>query len=502
MLNWIASLLTIKTILVGLLTYLIVKWIIKRLKYKLPPGPTPLPIVGNMLQFKTEFLHKEIFEWTKKFGPVISLYFGPSLVVVVNDIESVMEVTVRKGSDFGGRNSTPSLGILSGGGQDIVFSDYGPLWKIKKKLSRTALKQFLGGNALEQRIHLAIGLLTEEINKAGPQVDPSRYIDLTMGNILIGVCFGGAYDLFDPEVKRLLDIDDEVVRRLFEAASVLQDRIPGLHYVWETSHMRWLKNIIQEIKDIFMPKILEHENTIDRDHVRDFTDALILARADMQEEYRNKITNDHIFHILMNIFYAGIQATRHTLRYAILHMVAYPDIQSKVQDELDAVIGANALPQLKHRPDLGYTEAVFRESMRLSSVIPTGIPHRALTDTTIGDYDVPKDTMVIINHWALHNDPSVWRDVDKFIPERFLGTDGKLGPKPESWLPFSAGKRVCLGETMVKPEFLLLFAALMQRYTWKLPVGKHVDLSPDGNMFSHIPKQHELLVEQRDTGMT
>ena len=90
------------------------------------------------------------------------------------------------------------------------------------------------------------------------------------------------------------------------------------------------------------------------------------------------------------------------------HIVAYPRIQSKVQEEIDKVVGTNTLPKLKHRPDLDYIEAVLRESMRLASVVPTGIPHRALRDTS----QLAKDTMVIINHWALYNDPSVWKDVD------------------------------------------------------------------------------------------
>ena len=145
MLNFVVNLLTIKTLLVGILTFLIVKWITKRLKYKLPPGPTPLPIVGNMLQFKTEMMHEQMFEWSKKFGPVISVYFGPSLVVVVNDIQSAMNVTVQKGSDFGGRVLTPALGILSEEGIDIIFGQYGPLWKLKKKLCRTALRHFCMG---------------------------------------------------------------------------------------------------------------------------------------------------------------------------------------------------------------------------------------------------------------------------------------------------------------------------------------------------------------------
>ena len=114
-----------------------------------------------------------------------------------------------------------------------------------------------------------------------------------------------------------------------------------------------------------------------------------------------------------------------------------------------------------------------------------------------GKYDVPKDTMVVINQWALHHDPSVWEDVDAFKPERFLDEHGKLGPKPDNWLPFSAGRRVCLGEIVAKPELHLLFAALMQRFDWLLPDGVTADPEPSGSAFGLYPKPHKFILKRR-----
>ena len=112
-------------------------------------------------------------------------------------------------------------------------------------------------------------------------------------------------------------------------------------------------------------------------------------------------------------------------------------------------------------------------------------------------YDIPKNTNVFINHWALHHDPRKWEKADDFIPERYLDKDGKLGPKPENWLPFSAGRRVCLGEMVAKPELHLIFACLMQRFSWHLPDGEKADFTPHGNMFLLYPKPHTLIAEDR-----
>lgn len=112
-------------------------------------------------------------------------------------------------------------------------------------------------------------------------------------------------------------------------------------------------------------------------------------------------------------------------------------------------------------------------------------------------YTLPKGTQVCINHWALHHDPKAWPEVDKFIPERYLDDAGSLGPKPRSWLPFSAGKRVCLGEFVAKPELHLIFATLMQRYKWSLEPGTTANLNPDGNFFAQIPKPYKVVLKKR-----
>ena len=501
MLNSILSLLTIKTVLVGLLTGLIVNWLIKRFKYKLPPGPFPLPLVGNLLQFKTEMLHEQMYEWSKTFGPVISIYLGPVLVVVVNDIQSATEVLVKKGSDFAGRIMTPSIDIGTDGAKDIAFGQYGPTWKMHRKIAGKALRHFMLGDAFEEKVHKAFNLVSEEFKNIKTSFNPEEHIDLMICNILISVLFGGEYELRDPEIRRHLDIENEAVDRIFSGMGILEDRIPGLKYIWETSNMKWLKSAAEEIKNMFMPMLREHEKTFDRNNVRDFADSLILARIEAEHDPDatnvDRLTDLHMYQTCRDIFAAGIDTSRHTLRYAILHMVAYPDIQAKVQEEIDRVVGRNELPKLCHRPNLGYTEAVLHESMRFSVALPTAVPHKTTCDTLVGGYDVPKGTMVIINIWALHHDPKAWNNVDDFIPERFLDKDEKLGPKPESWLPFSAGTRVCLGEPVAKPALLLLFAALMQRFTWRIPEGKKIDLSPNGNIFSIFPKPHELLVEER-----
>lgn len=491
---------TLKTVLVGLVIGLFVHWIIKKYKYNLPPGPFAYPIVGNMLQFKTDMMHEEIYAMTKKYGPIISIYLGPTYAIVVNDLETALEVLVKKGAEFANRMRPASLEVVTDGGKDIAFGDYGPTWRLHRKIAAKAMRHYMQGEALEERVHNAVKVMMEEMKKEQAPFDPAMYITFIVGNILTGLCFGGKYKFNDPELVQILDLDDQFQEML--TGGVPEDTIPALQYFWESKNFRKVKEEWANIYDnFFHKKFMEHAKTFNKDNIRDFTDTLILARKEAEEDPDeadlDKLTDTHIIQTLSDIFFAGIDTSRWTLRYALLHMAAYPDIQAKVQKEIDSVVDKDDLPRMSHRPHLSYTEAVLHESMRLSSVLPTGVAHRATCDTKIGPYDVPKDTVVIINQWALHHDPLKWEKVNDFIPGRFLDENGKLGPKPENWLPFSAGRRVCLGETVAKPELHLLFACLLQKFKWRLADGVKADLSPDGNSFGMFPKPHNFIVEDR-----
>ena len=103
----------------------------------------------------------------------------------------------------------------------------------------------------------------------------------------------------------------------------------------------------------------------------------------------------------------------------------------------------------------------------------------------------------MINHWALHRDSKYWSDVEKFDPNRYLDQNGKLGMKPESWLPFSAGRRVCLGETVAKPELHVIFASIMQRFKISLPEGANPKIELAGGGAIMLPANFEVIVEER-----
>ncbi|XP_071136102.1 steroid 17-alpha-hydroxylase/17,20 lyase-like isoform X2 [Mytilus edulis] len=245
----------------------------------------------------------------------------------------------------------------------------------------------------------------------------------------------------------------------------VEDMFPIMYKICSTKKYRTVKEIFDEMIAMIERKFREHEDTFDCDNIRDFTDSLILTRkeAEQDEEMMSQLTDTHLRQTLVDIFR-----------------------------------GKERLPGVNDRESLSYTEATLHEAMRLGTVSAFGLPHFTVCDTHVGGYDVPKDTMVMINHWALHHDPNYWKDVDKFDPTRYLDENGKLGIKPESWLPFSAGRRVCLGESVAKPELHLIFATIMQRFDITMPDETNPELKLGGSGLIPQPAPFEIIVKDRN----
>ncbi|XP_060558642.1 steroid 17-alpha-hydroxylase/17,20 lyase-like [Ruditapes philippinarum] len=489
------------TCLVALVTCFVIYWAMQKWKYKYPPGPLGLPVIGNALQIDVNKLHEQAFKWSKQYGPVITIGVGPIPFVFVNTIDTALEVLVKRSTDFAGRMLTNSFDTFTYGGKDIAFSSYGPTWKLQRKIASKALRTYMQGNALQDRVHEAVSTAIIELDKVRGEFDPEPYINFLVGNILTGLCFGGKYNFDDEEVKYILVKKDHLAEKL--GIGTWEDYIPGLKYVYKTDAFKFVENFVEEVHDVYITnKLKEAEKTFDKDNLRHFADTLILARmeAEAEEEgvdIETTLSDQHLVQTISDIFFAAIDTSRFTLKAAILHMVAFPDIQDKVQDEIDKVVGKEILPCINDRPRLGYTEAVLHESMRLGTVAPLGAQHKTLCDTEVFGFRIPKGTIVAINHWTLHNDPGAWEEVERFIPERYLDDKGKLGPKPKSWLPFSAGKRVCLGEFVAKPKLHLIFACLMQRYRWRMVSGKCPDLNQIGGINGLTYKGYKVIAERR-----
>ncbi|CAH1789967.1 unnamed protein product, partial [Owenia fusiformis] len=169
----------------------------------------------------------------------------------------------------------------------------------------------------------------------------------------------------------------------------------------------------------------------------------------LQQHYeQGDIRKDEVYGVMQDILLAGIVTTSTTLKAFLLILVNKPDVQKKIQAEIDDVIGDGRLPTFADRHNMPYSEAAVLEILRYSTTTTLSIPHKTLCDTSVGGYKVPRGTMVWMNLWALHHDEKYFDEPYEFKVERFLDDNGKSlsAHERKSFLPFGIGKRECLGE--------------------------------------------------------
>lgn len=178
-----------------------------------------------------------------------------------------------------------------------------------------------------------------------------------------------------------------------------------------------------------------------------------------------------------------------------MQMANHQDVQRKLHEEIDRVIGRERIPDLQDRPNMPYTEAVLAESQRIWLVTPIIGPRRVLRDTTLGGYTISKDTTVLLNAFSNNMDPTLYSNPTLFEPERFI--KDKLYQPDKNLILFGKGKRKCPGEALAKSAMFLLFVGIMQRYRLlPMPGEKFIKVEVTAGL-TLAPKPYKMLIMAR-----
>ncbi|XP_070574469.1 steroid 17-alpha-hydroxylase/17,20 lyase-like [Ptychodera flava] len=466
-----------------------------------PPGPRGLPFIGSIGALAKDPVCA-ITDLTKKYGDIYSLKVGRERMIILNNIELVREALVKKQNAFAGRPLAHSLDIASEGGEDIAFGNFEQKWKALRKIAHQAIRNYASGHKLENLVTKdAFPRLKKAItDKNGEPFDPQPLLMLLTFNVMSTMCFGQNYELDDPEFDEILNY----IKKTNESFGngLLADFVPIFKYI-PTSGLRLVKKCLNEWLTFIQSKIDEHKTRMHEGKVSDLVDDLLQIQAEAKaagEDQADTLTDVNVRQTVSDIFGAGIDTTINTMNWCVAYMVNYPDVQTKVQEEIDDVIGQR-LPLLTDKNKLPYCDAVIHEIMRIRTVAPVGVPHKTIEDTSVGGYNVPKGTQIWTNLWKVHMDEKYWKEPEQFRPERFLDEDGKTLPKQDSFLPFSAGRRVCVGEVLAKNEMMLIFACLFQQFTFLPPPGKEKpSLKPNFDGLATRCNPYEVVARERISG--
>jgi len=252
---------------------------------------------------------------------------------------------------------------------------------------------------------------------------------------------------------------------------------------------------------------------LDLNNPRDLVDSYLIIIEKMKNDSSNNNessldSNEEIFHgfdpelqlqqIILDLFSAGVETLKTSLLWSIIYMLHYPKVMKKVQAELDANIGPNRLPNVKDVNQLVYTKATIYEIMRRSSIVPMGTTHSTERNIEFEGYTIPKNAHVIPLLHAVHMDPEVWDQPEELRPERFLNEDHTAVRKPESFMPFGVGQRMCLGDQLAEKEFFLFFSSLLYCYDLKNPEGCELPSLKGECAATLTPSQFDVICTPRN----
>ncbi|KAM4722629.1 cytochrome P450 2J6-like [Rhinophrynus dorsalis] len=462
-----------------------------------PPGPLAMPIVGNMLQMNFNNPLKDLQKFSEVYGPVYSIYLGSTPAVVVRGLKALKEVLVIKGLDFADRPQNRLTEAVSKKG-GLVAVRYGRSWKEHRRFTLSTLRNFgLGKKSMEERIkEESLHLIKEMKKNKDIMFDPHFVLDNAVSNIICSIVFGRRYDYDDCTFRNVLNLVHENMKLASGFWAQLYNAIGFVKYL-PLPHKRIFQNL--KIFFGFLSSILEeHKSTMVPGEPRDYIDCYLEELSKEQENSTSKTTFDEeaLFCCVSDLFVAGTETTSATLQWCLLYMMAFPDVQEKCHQEIDRVLGDRDWLDYEDRVSMPYTQAVLQEVQRYATIVPLGVAHATTKDTELNGFTIPKTTVILTDLSSVHYDETYWKYPLEFNPENFLSEDGKL-VKTESFLPFSAGPRVCLGENLARMEVFLFFTSLLRNFQFHWPDPKTPpDLTPVFGI-SQVPKRFKMRMVSR-----
>ncbi|KAJ7621020.1 cytochrome P450 [Roridomyces roridus] len=428
----------------------------------LPPGPAPLPFLGNVHQLTGKELWLVATQWAKRFGDVVHLHvFGQSLVFLSSP-EATFDLLDKRGAIYGDKPALVMAGELCGCNNMVAFTQYNDVFKRQ----RTLLNQAFGSQVIpsyypliQAETHLFIRRLV---------ADPSDYIKLTRryaGGLTLSTVYG--YQATSSNDK-FLNLGEECVDILSNGIASgggiwPVDIIPALKHLptwapgsgFKVKAAAW-KAKMEEFID--QPYNFVKNSLKSGEYAPSFCSMLLEDEKSCTPQYEFDLKNT-----ANSMYSASMDTTIVMFSHFLLAMLQYPEALVKAQKEIESVVGTDKLPTFSDRASLPYIEALLNEVYRWATPVPLSLPHRLMEDDIYRGMLIPKGSLVFGNVWAITRDERLFPNASAFVPERYLETvDAALARKrdPRNYV-FGFGRRRCPGDNLVESSIWLLITTVL-----------------------------------------
>ncbi|KAH9976351.1 cytochrome P450 [Lactifluus volemus] len=425
-----------------------------------PPGPPPLPIIGNLLDVPNESPWVKYADTSKKCGDVFCLRVFGQVVVVLNSLSAIKDLLETRGEIYSDRPTLPILEILDLD-WPLAIARKSENWREGRRLLDRSLRPsatMAYRYMMEEKTHMFLAKLLTT-----PE-DFRRHIELVQGRLIMSLTYG--YSLKDEDDMIAAPIQaTEIMSRVMLPGAVMVNHLPFLRHI--PSWVPWfnyesmaqigrkLSHKIQNDPFDFTKSAMDAGTAIPSLACKYLQEIENLASPERQRQ------EAIIQQTLGSMFGAGSDTTVSSMASFFLALVLYLDVQKRAQAELDSVLARDRLPTFEDRPRLQYIDALCKELMRWQMVTPMGLPHASSEDDIYRGFFIPKGSLIVANAWAVLHDPEVYPDPEGFNPERFLNKDGSLRDDPATSLFFGVGKRICPGRHFVEATLFIVVSSVL-----------------------------------------
>nr|QNS29964.1 cytochrome P450 [Nothapodytes nimmoniana] len=449
-----------------------------------PPGPRWWPVVGNIFQFGWE-PHKSFSILSQKHGPIMTLWLGSMRTVVISSDEVAREMFKNHDTILAGRKIYEAMKGNHGNEGSLITAQYGPHWRM---LRRLCTSEFFAASRLDAMRGIrsnCIDRMVQFMENAGDSgtnlIDVGRFFFLMAFNLIGNLLF--SKDLLDPKSER-------GAKFFYHAGKVMElagqpnvaDFLPLLRWFDPQGIRRKTQFHVNRAFDIAGEFLKERvEKGSSEDDRKDYLDVLLEHSGDGVEGPA-RFSSRTINVIVFEMFTAGTDTTTSTLEWAMAELLHNRTTLRKVQAELRKTISPDKKLEEKDIDKLPYLKAVIKETLRLHPPLPFLVPHMAMDSCNMLGYNIPKETQILVNVWAIGRDRKKWKDPLEFKPQRFLEPNMLVDFKGHhfEFIPFGSGRRMCPALPLAARVLPLALGSVLHKFDWLLAdgaKGENMDMS-------------------------
>nr|XP_056706038.1 cytochrome P450 2J5-like [Euleptes europaea] len=461
----------IREFLLALIICLLIMQFLKLLwmRRQYPSGPIPFPLIGSLWKVGWKFRRDVLLKLASSYGNVFTLWVGHTPVVVVSGYEAVEDALVSNSDALSGRPLIPFFKVL-GNEKGIMFSN-GETWWQQRHFGQAILQKLvIEKKDLEHQIGEEGRQLVEAFaNEKGEPMDPSWHILHSVSKMICAAAFGHPFPIENEALHTLTEHINTITKFGGSPGVLLYNMVPSLMRYIPGPHQTAI-NSCEFIRSFVRKEVENHKKNGPPHERKGYVDFYLAHMKIEKPDFDSTFNDDNLVQSVADFFIAGTDTTAATLSWALLFMVAHPDIQAKVQDELDNGLESFKVVCYDDRKTLPYTRAVLNEVQRFSNVKLFGLLKLCTENVNILGNLIPKDTLVLPDLCSVLLDPTKWETPEKFNPNHFLDNDGKFVIRDE-FFPFAAGDRSCVGKIFARTQLFIFFACLLKAFSFRLPEG-------------------------------